>query len=605
VPSISTSVLTRALPHLFALAIALYGGLLRLDAFVGKYGVVEQPALVRLATRDVAPIAASLRPSRVEWKREANPFVGGDPYNYLRFAREMTSFYQPHVREPVFLALTRGSLWLTGDQDIGVGVASAIGSTLAIYGVFLLGAAIFTPLCGLVAAALFAIELEVITWAPDGWRDDTFTATVVFAAWSLIRLRQDPTFPRALAAGVLCGVSCLTRITAVTFIVPAMIWMLIDNAPSARRRLLSRLGLAAAMAAAVVGPYLVSCAIATGDPLFAINYHTVYYRAAEGMAFDQPMSAAGYLRSKMAARPIGVIDTAFIGLFVQPFATKWNGFDAWLPHLGALLRWLSIAGLAIYPAFRDGRLTLAILLGSLVPYMITWNLGDGSAFRFTMHAYPFFLVAAAMVPIGLARLAANRWRDRSWQWPAPPRHVAWTAAVALTAFICGVTAYYSLPWYVVRENIAAGEATSLDTGSRDRVFFGDGWSPPHADGIVVRVATASPARVSVPLPAQRAYDLVLRIDPVAPEQPTTVQVLFNQQQAATLTLTSNPERMGSYRISLPASMVRAGDNELALVTDPMVNAAAAGPRFSWLDPASRLGVRLWYVRVLPVVSPGS
>ena len=37
---------------------------------------------------------------------------------------------------------------------------------------------------------------------------------------------------------------------------------------------------------AVVAPYLISCAIATGDPLFAINYHTVYYRFAEQRPID-------------------------------------------------------------------------------------------------------------------------------------------------------------------------------------------------------------------------------------------------------------------------------------------------------------------------------
>jgi hypothetical protein len=40
-------------------------------------------------------------------------------------------------------------------------------------------------------------------------------------------------------------------------------------------------------------------------------------------------------------------------------------------------------------------------------------------------------------------------------------------------------------------------------------------------------------------------------------------------------------------------------NELALLPRTLVAASAAGPRFGWLDPNDRVGVRLWYVRVLP------
>ena len=60
----------------------------------------------------------------------------------------------------------------------------------------------------------------------------------------------------------------------------------------------------------------------------------------------------------------------------------------------------------------------------------------------------------------------------------------------------------------------------------------------------------------------------------------------------------NPERVGSYRLRLPEAAVRVGDNALTLVPDTRVRAAAAGPRFAWLDPDMPLGVRFWYLRVL-------
>ena len=101
----------------------------------------------------------------------------------------------------------------------------------------------------------------------------------------------------------------------------------------------------------VVAPYLVSCAIATGDPLLAINYHTSYYRFAEAQPIDTPMSAAEYLRGKFVDRPIRTLDTGLNGLFVQPFITKWHGFNEWMSGFGSLVRAISVVGLAALPFF--------------------------------------------------------------------------------------------------------------------------------------------------------------------------------------------------------------------------------------------------------------
>jgi Dolichyl-phosphate-mannose-protein mannosyltransferase len=257
-----------------AVAITIYGGLLRLDSFVGKYGTLDHPAWARIATTNVAPLVPTIRPSRVTWYRVPKPYVGGDPITYIEYGRQMTSFYQPHVREPVFLAMTSVGLWALDDQDYGVSLASAVGSTLTIFATYLVGAVILSPLAGLLAALLTATELEIVTWGVDGWRDDTFTATILFSVWALLRLRARPSAGNALLAGGLCALSCLTRITAITFIVPAFIWLVIDRAAAPRRDRVRAVGIAAVALVVIVAPYLISCAIATGDPLIAINYHT-------------------------------------------------------------------------------------------------------------------------------------------------------------------------------------------------------------------------------------------------------------------------------------------------------------------------------------------
>jgi hypothetical protein len=580
-----------------AVLITLYGGLLRLDAFTGKYGTLDHPGWARFMTHNVAPLAPVVRPN-VVWTREPQPYVGGDPINYLAYARAMTNFYQPHVREPGFLALTRASLWALEQQDAAVSLASAIGSMLAIFATYLLGAALISPLGGLAAAFVMAIDYQVIAWSVDGWRDDTFTATVLFATWGFLRLRSRPSFGNALLAGFMAGAACLTRISALSFILPALLWLVVDGARPFWRERARRAMAASLILAVIVAPYLISCASATGDPFFALNYHTGYYRSAEGLSFQEPMTAREYIRSKFARHPVATFDTGVTGLFVQPFITKWTGLDIWLKALRPALFWLALAGLAALVFSSAGRLLLLILLSSLVPYAFTWNLGGGGEWRFTMHSYPFYIVAAVYALAGVCRAVVAVVRDPSRANRSTVAPIAARAgAVVAIAAVAGA-GYQALPWFVTREAIVKGESVSVEPGARDRVFYRSGWSPPHTDAITVRVSRGARASVFFPLPAKRAYEIVLRLDPVAPGSQDRVSVLLNRKLAGLIHLTWNPDRVGSYRLALPEPMVRAGSNELTLVPESIVTAAAAGPRFAWLDPAEKIGVRLWYVRVV-------
>jgi hypothetical protein len=177
------------------------------------------------------------------------------------------------------------------------------------------------------------------------------------------------------------------------------------------------------------------------------------------------------------------------------------------------------------------------------------------------------------------------------------QHLAYAGALAALIAVA-TTAYLALPWFVVREAIAAGTDVNVQTGGRDATFFGDGWSEPYFDGLTFRVSRAEHAIVRIPLPERRPYQIVLRLDPVAPDQQRRAVVLLNRQLLATLILTWNPDRVGSYLLQLPADKVRAGMNELTIVPDRLVPAASAGSRYGSRDPDDVLGVRLWYVRVL-------
>ncbi|MEN3340373.1 MAG: Dolichyl-phosphate-mannose-protein mannosyltransferase [Acidobacteriota bacterium] len=587
----------RALPVVLALLVTAYGGLVRLDAVVERYGPVDHPAWARVLTHAAPRWAAVIKPAAHRWDRVSAPYQGGDPINYLRFAREMQTFYQPHVREPLFLAWTRGFLWLLSDQDVAISFASAASSTLAVFAVYLLTAAVASPAAGVVAALLLAGEFDLITWGMDGWRDDTFSATVAFAAWAFVRLVRQPTFPRALAAGLTAGLACLTRITALSFVIPALLLLVVDAPRAERRERLRMAALAALICGALVAPFLISCAIATGDPFYAINYHTRYYRFGEGLPSDQPMNTAAYLSAKIGGHPLRVLDTVLTGLFVQPFTTRFHGYEGYAPHIGTVVEWCAAAGLLLLAFVSTGRMLILILVTSLVPYAFTWNISGGGEWRFTMHAYPIY-IAAALFAVDRACRFVLAWRRDDGRvaiaWQTAGVRVGAVVLVAATAWV----GYVMLPWFVVRESVVRQEDVSIEAGTRDLAFFGRGWSAPHTDGVPVRVSLGERATVRLPLPVRRDYDVVVRLDPVAPELQRRATILLNRQLLGTVYLQSDPLRMGAYRLRLPQDRIRVGVNELTIVPETVVTAGSAGPRFDWLDPSARAGVRLWYVRVL-------
>ena len=113
--------------------------------------------------------------------------------------------------------------------------------------------------------------------------------TVAFTAWSFVRLRSDATIPRGVTAGVAAAAACLTRITALSFVVPGLLWILLESRRD--RKVRTSVATAALVATALIAPYLISCAVVIGDPFFAINDHTRYYRAAEGLSAESSMSS--------------------------------------------------------------------------------------------------------------------------------------------------------------------------------------------------------------------------------------------------------------------------------------------------------------------------
>ena len=571
--------------------VILYAALLRLDALFKSYGPYDEPAWLAAMQPAVAAAASAVTPNW-PWRRDPTPYAGGDPINYLKFAREMRSFYAAHVREPMFPAVTKIGLMFTGDRDVGVSVTSIFFGLLTLAATYALGASVASPAAGLAAAAMLAIDHSAVYWAIGGWRDELFAFFAVSCTWAWIRFSRRPTTVNAVLAGALSGGACLTRITTIALIVPAMLWLLATKGAQIRRELAIATGVMTVLA----GPFLINCWIATGDPFYAINNHTDFYLKREaadlsrrsGKAAEadvRPISAVAYSFDKFELRPVAATDNAVRGVFVYPFTNKWVGLDRWLPGLGIALACLAIAGLFSWLWFPEGRLLLVMFFGSLVPFSMTWTVLGGAEWRLTFFAYAFYLIAAFWFVDRSVRGARSLMfaRDAKAPAPLPRRRILQPIAILLALALFAGAWWIAVPYAVTRESLHYDGAASIVAGPRDRWFFVDGWSDLVVEGnVTMRFASPPGADLRILLPEARAYALTVRADPRDPSAGGSqiVRVSLNGTRLGELVLGWNPERIGQYELTIPAGTFAPGNQRLELRSDA--------------------GFKLWYVRVAAV-----
>jgi hypothetical protein len=562
----------RAITVGILIAVVAIAALLRADALIGKYGPLSSPAWVS-SIQGVLPAAAAIRPDALRWHREAAPYVGGDPINYLKFAREMQSFYQAHVREPVFLAATRAWLVVLDGQDVAVSFASATFSLLLVPATFLLGRAVFGTPAGLIAAALMATEVDAISWGVDGWRDDASALFTALTTWSLIRLPNAPRPGTAVVGGVLGAAAALTRITSLGLWVPGLALAAASGSGGTRATRWRMALLNLVVGLALVSPYLFNCYAAFGDPLEAINAHTTFYRAREQVAHDTPMSARQYVLGKLRDHPAKTLDTSLYGILVYPFTGKWAGFDWWWRGAGHALAWTSALGLLLGACTPAGRLMLACLGLSLLPFAVTWNVTGGGEWRFTLPAYPFYLAASGFAIAAGARAVTDALADgarRAWQDRVRTRAACLAAVAGATAVAW--LAVTVLPWVALRESLASREAIEVLPATRQDVMLSKGWLIPEAGGCAT--ATGRAQALTLPLAGAGAWRLDLHLTGNQPAstgpQPLEITVGGTRRTQTTVMRPDERNQVVTVRIARP-------DGWLTRVTLVPVGNAAAWP----------------------------
>jgi hypothetical protein len=555
----AVSLAPRALPRsaaplvpLLAALVVVFAALLRLEAVVNlQWQERAPPALRALAVSmwDMHPAGLRLKPDE--------PGYDGDPFTYLSFAKEMRGFYDAHVREPVFVASARGFLALLGGDEAGLALTSAVYSTLLVAATYLLGATFFSPGVGLLAALPLALERHSVAFSALGWRDDAFAFFTVLTLVTLRRLLDRPGLKNAVVAGLVAALACLTRISSLALILPAFAAVFVMCRRAHGRSADAALGIGALVFAGALLPFLFACWIAFGDPFHSINAHTVFYRGRAGLAHDEPMNALRFLAYQRG--PLELADTGLIGVTTYPFLNKWTDFDDWLPGASLLLSGAAFVGLIGFAFLPRARLLLLSLFAALLPYAFTWEVPGGNEWRFTLHAYPFYLVAAAWAFHAVFRSA---WRG------ALLRGLAAAALLLPLAWLAASGLHYLR----IREDLRTGKSARVGAGPRDAFLFAHGWGPLRRfENGFSRQAGPAAATFRLPLVETRAYRATLRLRPLeACAAPCTVSLALDGRPLGQVAATRDDAgRFGSAILELATDGAPRAAHQLELRGGPV------------------------------------
>ncbi len=428
-----------------------------------------------------------------------------------------------------------------------------------------------------------------------GFRDDFFGLVTVMFAWTSLRLAKNPSPGRAVAAGVAGAVACLTRITSLAFVAPALAFVAVSLGAGERDRGLRATAIAIAVAALLLAPFLIDCWIRLGDPLFTINTHTGFYLTRGTHSRHPSVGIARFLFTRLGTDPVHAMDSLLRGLIVYPWDNKWSGLAKhWSEPLAWALKLLCAPGLVMWLWTRNGRLLLVTLVGALLPFAVTWDVFP--EWRFTLHAVPFLVIAAVDFvarTVGAVRLWFDERNASRIEARARVRTIF--ASVGLS-FALPATVFALAPVTFANE-LARGNPAGIAAGDRDWLFFASDWYSPRKEGdVTYRYADGREATIRVPLVRGGAFDCLVRMDPTPAlvaldSADLDVEVSINGVWWQRLALRYDPQRVGQQTFRVPEGVLEPGINRLRF------RAIAPATGSHRADESSAF--RLWYLRVAP------
>ena len=369
----------RWLPAAVAAVIIVYGSVLRLDALF-----VHSGSLAHESLSGWVPPYALFNPANAT----------DDPYradvrSYLDRAETFSwwSFYASSFREPFYIALSMPFLALAGGE-IGILIQSCFFSCVTLLLFFWIARRLHGPWWAVALLVPVALHEWLILEAPTGYRMSAYVFFLLAA--TAIMLFTSASRRAAGLAGAAFGLLSLIRLSALSVAVPLLAVQLLIL--ERRKRRVYALWFLAVLTA-LVAPFLVSNAIAQGDPFYSISFHTEFWLRAEGLPTSEGAVSWGRYFTDFG-RGGALLKGTALGMTTLPLRTFWTGL-LHFPLLDAVTLALGVLGLGL-SLFSRRRFLAAGYLAHLIPFAYIQNFPSGQMPRFVMPSY-FFLVLAAPI----------------------------------------------------------------------------------------------------------------------------------------------------------------------------------------------------------------
>jgi len=284
------------------------------EAVEGRDGLPGTAVAFFIAVVVIVAVAGGLRHGDFRAVREQHVELGPDAKEYLTIARQMTHFYWPSSREPLFPALVRVATWFVGPTATAPRLVSFTFSMLLVAAVALVGWRLYGRGPALAASLFVAVFPYYLFTSTEGIRLEVYSCLLLLFIWLLTEKSVSWAVRQLLCAGFVGGLLCLTRMTSFVLVIPALVWFVWarrGEQPLARK--LRVAGVASVLLVAVmVAPYLYVCHRDLGDSLVWINRHATWWhyqelreeQARAGLAFEIPSPEPG----EEGEYPVSIMD---------------------------------------------------------------------------------------------------------------------------------------------------------------------------------------------------------------------------------------------------------------------------------------------------------
>jgi 4-amino-4-deoxy-L-arabinose transferase-like glycosyltransferase len=150
-----------------------------------------------------------------------------DSIDYLRAADNLVNhseFGEGYKRPPLYPVFLAAVLAVGGGKLVAVKIAEAILGVLTVFVTYLLGKTVWSRRVGVVAAAMVAVHPYLFVLSAFVYSETIFTLLLLLATLTLLTADDAK---RVTLAGLLAGLACLAKPSALAFLVAGIIWIVL------------------------------------------------------------------------------------------------------------------------------------------------------------------------------------------------------------------------------------------------------------------------------------------------------------------------------------------------------------------------------------------